>query len=313
MTHEIFLDSGAYSVWNTGGSIDIDKYIDFILEHEDELETIVNLDVIPGKPKQDFISQAQIEEAVMRGVENYFYMLEQGVPKDKLMHVFHQGDSFAWLKKYLTMDMPLLGISPANDKTTGEKQKWLDRCMDYITDDKGFPLVKFHGLGVTSVPLMVRYPWYSVDSISWVYLAAQGKIFLPKFVNNKPDYTLSPLSLAVSHLAHTKNKKGAHVDSITASEKQLIDSLVEEWGFSYGKTEIHKEDITYKLKLHERRMGKRIRGETEMNVATIIEHGLGNDYRIRAELNAEYYMRVVQYADNEIFKGKTKLKKLFIL
>ena len=43
---DLFLDSGAFSAWNKGTSIDIKKYIKFIKKNEDLFTVYANLDVI---------------------------------------------------------------------------------------------------------------------------------------------------------------------------------------------------------------------------------------------------------------------------
>src|SRR5262245_30767441 len=46
----LFLDSGAYSAWKKGETIDVRDYIKFVREAEPCLTVYANLDVIPGRP-----------------------------------------------------------------------------------------------------------------------------------------------------------------------------------------------------------------------------------------------------------------------
>jgi hypothetical protein len=67
---------------------------------------------------------------------------------------------------------------------TGSPKKEFVPTLDYlfkkyIIDDKGKPRVKVHGLATTSLPLMQRYPWYSVDSARCMKLAVYGQIIIP--------------------------------------------------------------------------------------------------------------------------------------
>ena len=47
---EIMLDSGAFSAWNAGKQIDIDKYIEFI--RDNNIDVYFNLDVIGDVEEQ---------------------------------------------------------------------------------------------------------------------------------------------------------------------------------------------------------------------------------------------------------------------
>lgn len=159
------LDSGAFSAWTKKINIDLDEYIDFCLQHLDYIDYVINLDVIPGEFGQKALPVEEIERSASEGWANYEYMTKQGIPKEKLIHIFHQGEDFKWLEKIVDA-MPYIGLSPANDRSTSEKMQWLDDCMKYVCDDKGYPKVKWHGFAVTSLRLMFRYPWYSVDSVA---------------------------------------------------------------------------------------------------------------------------------------------------
>jgi len=173
------LDSGAFSAWNSGITINIQDYITFCLHNQDELDYIVNLDVIPGQPFKK-VTKEDRKISTLQGWENYKTMLRGGIPKDKLIHVFHQGEDMEWLER-MVKEISYIGLSPANDKTTGQKMAWLDQCMKYVTNNQGTPIVKFHGFAVTTLRLVFRYPWYSVDSSSWQLRGGgYGLIDVPK-------------------------------------------------------------------------------------------------------------------------------------
>jgi hypothetical protein len=55
----------------------------------------------------------------------------------------------------------------------------LDRAFEHI--DKVGAKVKVHGLGVTTVDVMRRFPWYSVDSSTACLAAGMGIAILPRF------------------------------------------------------------------------------------------------------------------------------------
>lgn len=161
--HTVIIDSGAFSVWNKGGEIDIDKYLKFCLKQPQHW-TFINLDVIPktNSSKQD------IEVCCQKGYENFLYLKKH---LKNVMPVYHYGDDIGWLHKYMeTADY--IGISPANDTHENVKRKFLKEVF-YITQDK----VKTHGLGYSSFEGLTMFPFYSVDSISFKKSKINGTHF----------------------------------------------------------------------------------------------------------------------------------------
>ena len=149
----LIIDSGAFTVWNTGGTINIDDYIAYCKLGSPDW-TYINLDVIP----QTGSTKAQIEEAVEKSKQNFLYIKKHGF---KVMPVFHYGENLDVLKWYMN-HTDYIGISPANDTHEKVKREFLDTVFS-VTRDK----CKCHGLGYSSFEGLTKYPFYSVDSISF--------------------------------------------------------------------------------------------------------------------------------------------------
>ena len=195
------LDSGAFSAWNQGKHIDIEEYVSFCEEHHPMYTNVVNLDKIPGSPGVK-IPQSEIEKAAQQGWMNYMRMLKSSVPSEKIIHVFHQGENFKWLKRLVAHPKSeYIGLSPANDKTIKDKMDWLDDCMEYVCDENGMPIIKFHGFAVTSLLLMRRYPWFSVDSATWIQAARTGGILMPEY-NGSFFFGRAAVTINISSRAH---------------------------------------------------------------------------------------------------------------
>jgi hypothetical protein len=91
-------------------------------------------------------------------------------------------------KKYLdsTEHVAIGAIARLREKA---RFAYLDRLWkQYLLDKNGEPTHKIHGLGVTSIATMKRYPWYSVDSASCSKLALNGSIHLPYFKQDRADH-----------------------------------------------------------------------------------------------------------------------------
>lgn len=176
---DFIFDSGAYSVWRSGGSVDIDEYANKCLELNEFFEgrfIAINLDVIPGKFGEKPTKQ-NVEDSCQQSYENYLY-LKNKLKDVKLMPVFHQYDDYKWLDVYIKEKPYILGISPANDRTTKGRIPFLDNCFK-VTRDK----VKTHGLAVLSQQLLERYPFYSVDGATFTSATGMGNIY--RFVDGK--------------------------------------------------------------------------------------------------------------------------------
>jgi hypothetical protein len=180
---EFFLDSGAFSAWSKGTSIDLEEYAQFILDRPDTFNVIANLDVIPGA-WGEVPTQRDIDRSAEQGWENFYALEKLLKPIGKRpINIYHQGEDKKWLKKLMD-EQDYFGVSPGNDRTTRQKIEWLDAIMPTLTDDKGWPIRKFHGFGVTSLEVLLRYPWYSVDSTSWVLTGRFGAIHVPLQVDD---------------------------------------------------------------------------------------------------------------------------------
>jgi hypothetical protein len=57
---------------------------------------------------------------------------------------------------------------------TTQPRLWLDEVFAHYLTFAGAPIIKVHGFGMTTFELMARYPWYSVDSSSWLMGGRNG-------------------------------------------------------------------------------------------------------------------------------------------
>ena len=306
----LMLDSGAFSAWTKRIDVDIDKYIDFCLMHLSYIDYIVNLDVIPGKFGQKALPIEEIERSASKGWDNYKYMIHKGIPKEKLIHIFHQGEDFKWLEKIVEA-MPYIGLSPANDRSTSEKTQWLDDCMKYVCDDKGYPKVKWHGFAVTSLRLMFRYCWFSVDSTSWVMTSRMGGVYIPRYKSGEWIYDENSWKISVSTKSPNKSEEGKHINTLPEQQKRHILDYFSEKGYILGKSEFQFVSKNHKLKDNEQWAGKATGNKREIEI--IIESGLCNNYKLRDELNIIYYLDLESHMPKWPWPFKAKGVKGFEL
>lgn len=168
----------------------LDEYIEFIHKYKNQLLGYVNLDIIYNA-----------EESF----ENQQYMESNGL---RPIPVFHYGEDFKWLEHYVN-NYDYIGIGGVAGGITLQQfvQSLGNRAFEYISHTN--PGIKVHGFAVTSISLMQRFSWYSVDSTTWLKHAAYGNVMVPNYdsVKRKFNYLCSPLIVSVSDISMVKSSK----------------------------------------------------------------------------------------------------------
>lgn len=270
---DLFLDSGAFSAFTQNLEIDIQEYIAFIKEHETNLEVYANLDVI-GSAEGTWRNQKTMEAAGLNPLP-----------------CFHYGEDFKWLRRYLDAGYEYIALGGMVPISTPDLMIWLNTVFgDYICGPDGLPKVKIHGFGLTSLRLMMRFPWFSVDSTSWVVTGRMGSVYVPRFRAGQYIYNEDSWKVCVSTRSPSKGEAGQHVDTFPPRVKQTILDYFAEKGFVLGKSEFRWESDKYELRDNEKWVGaKKDIKNGRREVELLVEPGLSNDYKLRDELNIIYF------------------------
>lgn len=222
---DLMLDSGVFSAWNRNKEINFDEYISYVKDNKEYLFSYVNMDVIPGKYGQKR-TQKEVDDSASGSYSNLQKMKEHGLSP---IPVFHQGESPKWLERMLNDGETYIGISSAKDVPVKEQKRWLDEMFCILTDSKGVPFVRTHGFGIMSVSILLRYPFFTVDSTSWALGGGYGKILVPTFKNGKYDYTKKPVPVIISgEVNSSKSAQKMQFDWKGSLEQDVIRKYVEE-------------------------------------------------------------------------------------
>ena len=224
-----FLDSGAFSAWSRGTAIDIDEYCAFIRANIELIEVYACLDAIPGVPGRSATARERIDAAETSWA-NYLYMVGEGLDP---LPVFHYGEDFKYLERILDYGCDYVGIGGLVGIPSAMRRAWLDRVFIRITDDAGLPVVKTHGFGMTSVPLIFRYPWYSVDSTTWIKITANGAVYLPA-VDAAGEFVFDQVPMMVT--VSTRNPKQAAGGKASNTMSPAMREILDRWLVICGKT-----------------------------------------------------------------------------
>jgi hypothetical protein len=222
---KVFIDSGAFSAHTLGVSIDLPTYCRYLQVNED---IVLKDDGVLVASVLDGIGDAQ------KTYENQLAMEAHGV---RPLPCFHVGEDERYLEWYMANYeyITLGGMVAASKK---QVEIWLERIWDkWLTDGSGNPRLKVHGFGLTSVPLMENFPWYSCDSSSWIQAASFGSVITP---DHGP--------IKVSDKSPSRHVKGQHVENFTAAENELILKMFEAQGFNFNRlSQVYESRAVYNM------------------------------------------------------------------
>jgi hypothetical protein len=180
---KLFIDSGAFTCWTKGATIDIDEYILYLNSISDDVSCYASLDVIPGKSTSATIPTVQeSEEASDKSWENYLYMRSKVKHPDKLLYTFHIGEDYYYLKKALSYSdtfgkVGYLGLGGLVGKTNSDIIDFLEKCFEIIKHSS-HPNIRVHTFGMTRFTTLTQFPIYSTDSTAYIQKGAFGTIML---------------------------------------------------------------------------------------------------------------------------------------
>ena len=189
---KLFIDSGAFTAWTKGISIDVDTYIDYLNKYSEYITLAGQVDTIAGTP--DTIPTAeQQEEASIATWENYLYMYEKLNKPEMLVYTFHIGENFKYLKQALEWKdsngkhFEYMALGGTVGKPVNMKIEWFKQCWEIIKSSSN-PNVKVHAFGMTSLKVLENFPFTSADATSWIMTGSNGGIFTKYgtlYVSNK--------------------------------------------------------------------------------------------------------------------------------
>ena len=212
---KVFLDSGAFSAFTKGVDVDIRGYCDYIKRN---LDIIENVDGALCASVLDGIGDP------LKTWQNQMAMEQMGV---RPLPCFHYGEDERYLEWYIE-NYDYITLGGMVRISTPQLFHWLDRIWDkYLTDGSGRPRLKVHGFGLTTQSLMERYPWFSVDSSSWVQIAANGRILVPG---------LGAMPVSLKHPSAKQHNR--HLNTIPDLQREGLVKRITEQGFDIERLQV---------------------------------------------------------------------------
>lgn len=212
----ILFDSGAFTAWNKGEEVTLENLIPIYSELMSLYYTktkeiyLINLDKIPGSPGRTAES-AEIDECIRISDINFNILVKEF--GNRVLPVFHQNENESRLKEVSSMS-DYICVSPRNDLPEKHRVRWSKEVHNKITN-------KTHGLAATGIQMMTEVPWTSVDSATWIFLCATGKVVIN--LNN----TLKLIGMSTK--SSDRFAAGEHYLTVTKEIRDIIDKRLENY------------------------------------------------------------------------------------
>lgn len=142
---KVFADCGAFSAEKQGKHISLEQYMAWLQKWKDCLVVYSNLDVIYN-PRQT--------------MENQLIMEREGL---KPLPVFHIQEDWKYLHKYFDNYTYIALGGTANHPKKKKMAAWIRECFKRKPEH-----VRYHGFGVSSPIIIKEFPWYSLDTTTWL-------------------------------------------------------------------------------------------------------------------------------------------------
>jgi len=208
----VFLDSGAFSAFTKGVEINLPEYCRYIQRNEDIIY------------KDDGVLVASVLDGIgdpLKTWQNQLAMEANGV---RPLPCFHYGEDERYLEWYMERYeyITIGGMVPI---AKPQLYFWLDRIWEkYLCDGSGRPRLKVHGFGLTTQGLMERYPWWSVDSSSWVQSASNGSIIVSGLG-----------TVSISDKAPARKQENRHITTIPEMQRNALIERFQKEGFAFDR------------------------------------------------------------------------------
>lgn len=137
--------------------------------------------------------------------------------------VLHYGTSLKWLDRHLEAGYTYIGFGGVGNVSKVMYAKWADAMFDSLCRSPSrLPSVKVHGFAMTSHRVLFRYPWWSVDSATWVKVGAYGGILMPRFRRGGFVLDESPYVVKVSDESPDRKRFDRHYSTMPTAGRKIV-------------------------------------------------------------------------------------------
>lgn len=233
---EVMLDSGAFTAFTKGKKVVLEDLIAIYKDTISKLDTkriknvwLINLDVIPGEYGR-ISTTKEIEDALDQSDKN-FKVLRKTFG-DRVLPVFHQTESDARLAEVCKQNH-FIALGFRQDFSEQHRITEAEKNVQFA-HSKG---IEVHGLATTGYKMLRRVPFDTVDSATWLYVAAMGKII---FVDEFGEV----FDIPISERSPMQRDLRQHYRTLAPEERAFIDKRIKEVGVTLEQLE---KDLSYRI------------------------------------------------------------------
>lgn len=238
---DLFIDSGAFTLYFNRAVKDklgkafydtdefkkfVRSYAKFLLKYKDHIQHYANVDVI-GDPERS--------HQVLKLLERKYKL--NPVP------VIHCGSSMDWVRRYLDEGYEFIALGGYVGYKRPEQMRWTTEAFKVICDNSGIPRCRVHGFAMTGWHMMTAFPWWSVDSTSWVKAAGFGGVFVPPKIHGEFSFDRPPMVVKISDTSPNKKQALRHFTTFRKEEQKVILEWLEHINIPYGESDDKGERI----------------------------------------------------------------------
>lgn len=286
---DLFMDSGAFSAVSYNKPIVLWDYIEFLHEYYDIISHYVVLDII-GDAEKTWENQKIMEDTGLSPIP-----------------VYHIEDDIRFLYKCLEYPFFALG-GMAGGTSTNARKSFLDKCFEIICDTPdNLPKRPVHGFGIMSPELIVKYPFYSVDTSSYVDYSQYAMLLIPK-VGTAGEYLWgkTPNKVFVSARSPKVSILGKHIKNMHKAEKQKVVDFIHEMGFQVGTSHMKTVPEKYKKQENENWVNR------DKRIVEVVDiEGVSNSNMLRYLFNAKYFQKIADSIPKWPWPWRPTIRRLF--
>lgn len=212
----IMLDSGAFTIANSGKQkLSVEEYTDYLLKNQEHFECFACMDSLLAKGEER--TDANIRKHAEETKENWKFSVDHGVDKEKLIYVWHGEEPIEYLR-WAVNNCPYVGIGGlVTDRK--DVKRILDGILPVVVEN-GEAKCRIHLFGITRAECMFGYPWYSVDSTSWIRAATMNSFFVPCLLSGEPDFDEDVWHFSIS--TRSRNTAHNHWMNVSDSMRKVV-------------------------------------------------------------------------------------------
>lgn len=248
---KVRLDKADFSYFSLKKGSEFRKYCDayarFMSFYKDSGMLFTNVDVI-SNPVLTFETQSYFEK-------------EHGLFPVPVVHATGK-TPLCWAERYVESGKhKLLGVGGLGQNVgINDYVVWASKLYHMLcpASNNYYPVIRTHGFAMTSWFLIRAFPWWSVDSATWVKLSAYGWLYVPRWSAKKKawDFDHPPFQINVSQDS-SQASKGRHYYSLARRGKgTVLVEHIEKWlgelGLDLGQVTCTKREEAIGLNFTDR-------------------------------------------------------------